>query len=484
MAENNDIQKENDEVMSSAKQDKSSAHLGNKQRKDKKQAHIPNTEGKPAPSSSTTNTQAKDNQAPSSSTETKLDSQNTVKETVVIKKRGGALSVLAILIALGVGGVTYFHGHVKMRELQQRVALLEQAPMAVENTSQPIEANNSEQQKALLQLAQLEQQSKLTEDEVKQLESIISEKTQQITSLQTQVEQLASQKTSLQPREWLLSETDFLLNSALQKLILDDDIDTAITLLKLADKTLQKINDPQLAKVKTALNRDLSQLLALDSVDQDMIMQRLSQLANQLDELTVLNVNLADGDGNDTDVTNSVEDWKTNVSKSATSFLNHFIRITPRQTNDRVLLAPNQDIYLRENIRLRLQLAMLAVPRQQNELYQQSLETVASWIRSYFDTHTESAENFLKNIDELAETSIYIDVPTQLSSLNLLNQLLNKAPKEVNKVSIAVDKSIASMPSSNADLEENNPKPETNNAPQEMQSTEQQPASTTEQEGK
>ena len=56
--------------------------------------------------------------------------------------------------------------------------------------------------------------------------------------------------------------------------------------------------------------------------------------------------------------------------KSATSFLNHFIRISPKHGADRKeLLAPNQDIYLRENIRLRLQLAIMAVPRQQNELY-------------------------------------------------------------------------------------------------------------------
>ena len=53
--------------------------------------------------------------------------------------------------------------------------------------------------------------------------------------------------------------------------------------------------------------------------------------------------------------------------------MNHFIRISPKHGADRKeLLAPNQDIYLRENIRLRLQLAIMAVPRQQNELYKQS----------------------------------------------------------------------------------------------------------------
>ena len=60
---------------------------------------------------------------------------------------------------------------------------------------------------------------------------------------------------------------------------------------------------------------------------------------------------------------------KATLKNQPTSFLNHFIRIQPRDPVEKALLAPNQDIYLRENIRLRLQIAILAVPRQQNELY-------------------------------------------------------------------------------------------------------------------
>ena len=57
---------------------------------------------------------------------------------------------------------------------------------------------------------------------------------------------------------------------------------------------------------------------------------------------------------------------------------------------------------------VRLQLAIMAVPRQQNELYKQSLEAVASWIRSYFDTNAEVTQSFLKSVDELSEVSIYL----------------------------------------------------------------------------
>ena len=84
----------------------------------------------------------------------------------------------------------------------------------------------------------------------------------------------------------------------------------------------------------------------------------------------------------------------------------------------------------------------MAVPRQQNELYKQSLEAVASWVRSYFDTSTESTVNYLKALDELAEQSIYVDVPHQLSSLDVLDKILNKQPQEMPRIEISADKEL------------------------------------------
>lgn len=212
-------------------------------------------------------------------------------------------------------------------------------------------------------------------------------------------------------------------------------------------------------------------------MDQNAVMQRLSQLANTIDELTVLNVNFDDPNNYD-QLSNSIEDWKQNIEKSATSFLNHFIRITPRNTETKALLAPNQDIYLRENIRLRLQIAILAVPRQQNELYKQSLETVASWIRTYFDTTTNVAEQFLKSLDELLEQSIYVDTPNQLSSLNTLDKLLNKQPSEIQKIELSVDKDLSEENAPDAATTDTNTSNESNAAPQSSTQNETTPLET------
>ena len=296
------------------------------------------------------------------------------------------------------------------------------------------------------QLAQLESANKATQNKIAQVEELINAKSHELVGLQSQINKVSAQANAQQPTDWLFSEADFLLNNALRKLVLDNDVDTAVSLLKLADETLAKVNNSQSAAIRSAINQDLKQLLSVAGVDQNSVMQKLSQLANTVDELPVLDVNFGD-DQNATKLSDSLSDWAENAEKSATSFLNHFIRISPKHGADRKeLLAPNQDIYLRENIRLRLQLAIMAVPRQQNELYKQSLEAVASWIRSYFDTNAEVTQSFLKSVDELSEVSIYVDVPSQLQSLSMLDKYLNRTPLDVQKVEIEAEKAVDNSP--------------------------------------
>ena len=360
----------------------------------------------------------------------------------VVKKSGTGLSLLAILIALGVGGAGYYFGQQKVDEFQQKLTALE----AQINNKTVVSAPAQEVKFDTTQLAQLESANKATQDKIAQVEELINAKSHELVGLQSQINKVSAQANAQQPTDWLFSEADFLLNNALRKLVLDNDVDTAVSLLKLADETLAKVNNSQSAAIRSAINQDLKQLLSVAGVDQNAVMQKLSQLANTVDELPVLDVNFGD-DQNATKLSDSLSDWAENAEKSATSFLNHFIRISPKHGADRKeLLAPNQDIYLRENIRLRLQLAIMAVPRQQNELYKQSLEAVASWIRSYFDTNAEVTQSFLKSVDELSELSIYVDVPSQLQSLSMLDKYLNRTPLDVQKIEIEAEKAVDNSP--------------------------------------
>lgn len=366
----------------------------------------------------------------------KVSSKVEEKTVVVQKSSGKGIAFLALLVAMAVGGAGHYLANKKFSEIEQQIAQLAGKPVEALGEIPTFEAEKA-------QLAQLTENYQKALERITQLEQEQSAYTNQITNLQTQL-----QKVSGMPQSdsvvWKLSDADFLLNNALRKLVLDNDIDTTKSLLQEADAVLAQVVNGQVDNIRAAIKNDLAQLANVNNVDQNSIMQHLTTLANNLDDLPMLanesaeELAMASGE-----VSDSIQDWQQNIEKSVGSFLDHFIRVSDRnKADEKAFVAPNQEIYLRENIRLRLQIAILAVPRQQNELYKKSLDAVGTWIRSYFDTQNENVKNFLKELDELAEQSVYVDAPTRLQSLELLEQLLNKAPQAVEKIEIKAEKEL------------------------------------------
>ncbi len=102
--------------------------------------------------------------------------------------------------------------------------------------------------------------------------------------------------------------------------------------------------------------------------DYDGIILKLNQLSNQVD-----NLRLADNDSDrspmDSDgeeLSSSISEWRINLQKLAELY-GQLHYDSPSDDTAVPLLAPNQDIYLRENIRSRLLVAAQAVPRHQEE---------------------------------------------------------------------------------------------------------------------
>ncbi|QGM80630.1 uroporphyrinogen-III C-methyltransferase [Otariodibacter oris] len=364
------------------------------------------------------------------------------------KSGGKAIAILALLVALGVGGVGYYCVSQKYSEVQQQIQALQQS---VGQVKESVSATTNSSSSADTVLRSLEsEQAKISKlsgdyqkalDKIAQLERTQDTYSQQITGLQSQLEKVVSLPEKSKSLV-LLSDADFLLNNALRKMVLDNDIETTKNLLVEADNVLSQTTDPKVFTIREAIKTDLNQLSNINSVDQNSIMQRLGQLANMLDDMPMLDTtdpNLVDNG----DVSDSIEDWEKNLEKSANSFLNRFIRVSDKnKATDKVFIAPNQEIYLRENIRLRLQIALLAVPRQQNDLYKRSLGMVSTWVRSYFDVNNTTVKSFLNELESLMDQSIYIDAPSTLRSLTLLDKTLDKDSSSIEKVNLEVDKEL------------------------------------------
>lgn len=334
-------------------------------------------------------------------------------ESLVKNNRAGrvgiALGAIAIAIALAVAGGVY---HYSGSQFSSQTA----ANQALVNQLQTLQQQQTAQQHEFS--AQLAQQTAALQDSLKQ-QAIL---TQQLETVQEKVASFSGSDA----KAWLLAQADFLVKLAGRKLWSDQDVTTAAALLKTADASLSDMNDPSIIPVRRALTDDITTLAKISQVDYDGIILKLNQLSNSIDNLR-LSDNYNDGspmDSDDTELSGSLTEWRQNLLKSWNSFMDSFITIRRRDETAIPLLAPNQDIYLRENIRSQLLVAAQAVPRHQQEIYKQSLETVSTWVRAYYDTDDASTKTFLDELDSLIDQNINMDVPEALQSQALLEKLV------------------------------------------------------------
>uniref|UniRef100_UPI004029CAE4 uroporphyrinogen-III C-methyltransferase n=1 Tax=Escherichia coli TaxID=562 RepID=UPI004029CAE4 len=354
-----------------------------------------------------------------------------------------------------------------MTEQEKTSAVVEETREAVDTTSQPVatEKNNTAlilsavaiaialaagvglygwgKQQAVNQTAtsdalanQLTALQKAQESQKAELEGIIKQQAAQLKQANRQQETLAKQLDEVQQKvatisgsdakTWLLAQADFLVKLAGRKLWSDQDVTTAAALLKSADASLADMNDPSLITVRRAITDDIASLSAVSQVDYDGIILKLNQLSNQVDNLRLAD-NDSDGSPMDSDgeeLSSSISEWRINLQKSWQNFMDNFITIRRRDDTAVPLLAPNQDIYLRENIRSRLLVAAQAVPRHQEETYRQALENVSTWVRAYYDTDDATTKAFLDEVDQLSQQNISMDLPETLQSQAMLEKLM------------------------------------------------------------
>ncbi|POP42668.1 uroporphyrinogen-III C-methyltransferase [Superficieibacter electus] len=269
-----------------------------------------------------------------------------------------------------------------------------------------------------------------------ELEGIIKKQATQLDDAGRQQAALAKQLDEVQQKvatisgsdakTWLLAQSDFLVKLAGRKLWSDQDVTTAAALLKSADASLADMNDPSLITARRAITDDIASLSAVSQVDYDGIILKLNQLSNQIDNLRLADNNDDDSpmDSDSDELSSSLSEWRVNLKKSWQSFMDSFITVRRRDETAVPLLAPNQDVYLRENIRSRLLVAAQAVPRHQDEVYKQAIDNVSTWVRAYYDTDDATTKAFLDELDQLSQQSITMDVPETLQSQPILEKLM------------------------------------------------------------
>ncbi|AZG71942.1 uroporphyrinogen-III C-methyltransferase [Shewanella livingstonensis] len=277
---------------------------------------------------------------------------------------------------------------------------LQQTAMAANKRIATLEQQQSNNIKAYSTLAELQQSNKQLQERV----AVIAQRS---------------------PNHWMASEAEYLVRMAGRKLWLENDPQTAIGLLQSADERISAMKDPSLTILRRALADDISKVNALKTTD---ITNTIFDLDTLINDITQLPLNRVDENfanhKNTQPVTDSIDDWQQNLTRTWHELTDGFITIRKRTTDLEPLLSPEQQWYLVENIRNKLLQAQLALYRFDQVNYQQSISLADKWLQQYFDLRDLKTKAMIESLDKLAKIKVEKITLNKFQASPLLQQLV------------------------------------------------------------
>jgi len=231
---------------------------------------------------------------------------------------------------------------------------------------------------------------------------------------------------------WAISEVEQLLIIANQRLQLAQDYETTVIALQAADRRLHVLADPSLTPVRKLLAKEINQLQSSERTDISGLSLRLSGLIDSVESLPVslqFTYQPTESTGSNTPA-GSEHNSKDKKKNKDSSFWSEFMQDIKGlvQTRHNVesykpLLMPEQQYFLRENLKLLLLGAQQALLRNDNDVYLHNLKSAKKWVNEYFDTNTQAIRHLKGELDALSTTKLIQKVPDIGASLALLRKL-------------------------------------------------------------
>lgn len=199
------------------------------------------------------------------------------------------------------------------------------------------------------------------------------------------------------------------------------DPQTALAALRIADNRLRTLDDPALTRVRESLAAEIDLLENLPRIDVDGAVLRLGRLAARVDELPLDDRAAGERPAAEVEAGGEQGFWARGWAAIRGAFSN---LVSVRRTEERVrpLLAPAQTFFLRQNLRLELEIARLAALRGDQSNYAQSLRNAREWLATWFDLTDAATRNAIATLDTLARMQLAAELPDISGSLDELRR--------------------------------------------------------------
>lgn len=251
------------------------------------------------------------------------------------------------------------------------------------------------------------------------VDSRLAEFESQGEALQSMYEDLSRSR-----EEATLLEVEQGLTLAQQQLQLAGNVAVAVLALQTADARLARLDKPRYLPLRDALAKDLGHLNAQPFVDVAGISLYLEEIIGRVDKLPLLALDRpAATTGSAPVAAEAGGAWWRLAAADAWQALRGLIRIQRFDREEPVLLAPEQSFFLRENLKLRLLNARLALLARDHGTFRSELKVAQDWLQRYFAADDPAVKEAQGKLQQLLAADLGADLPVLSDSLAALAKL-------------------------------------------------------------
>ncbi len=259
------------------------------------------------------------------------------------------------------------------------------------------------------------------------LEARVAETSMQRTQLEELIQSLARSRD-----ENVLADLDAAVRVAMQQAAITGSSDPLVLTLKQADERLARFNQPRLERVRRAVLQDLERTRSAGVTDITVLTIRLDELIRQADDLSLLSAPERRSTGRAAAETaaqaaeaasaaraaSAAASWTGTLGAQWAGFAGHvwqevrsLVRVTRIDAPEAMLVSPDQAFFLRENLKLRLLNARLALLSRQFDAAQSDLRDAQAAIDRYFDRSNRRVATAAETLRQLAAQARVVSVP-------------------------------------------------------------------------
>lgn len=238
------------------------------------------------------------------------------------------------------------------------------------------------------------------------LESRLTESQDQQRALEALYQELSRNRD-----EWAYAEIEQSLFVANHQLQIAGNVKAALVALQAADARLRRLDRPQLTALRKAINRDIERLKVLPHVDIVAISAQLDGLIDQVDSLPLAVDARRQPERPPAPTAEPEGSLWARFWREAWVELKQLVRVQQLDKPDVALLAPSHAFFLRENLKLRLIGARLALLARDATSYKADLKAARDWLGRYYDTRHNGVAHALGVLRSLREAEVGIEPP-------------------------------------------------------------------------